>query len=145
MDQLLGELPDSYASKQQAQRYGLDLAFCYANPIPGEPHSRRRPLPRCVKPSAAQRVQPAPSADPRSRPLALPAVMPHGALVDYEPCVLASVLPGASLRDLFRHRGRHVMPGALLQQLAAEGPEARRARWQHVPPEVLARQPPWLV
>lgn len=32
---LLDELPDSYASKQQAQECGLDLAFCYANPIPG--------------------------------------------------------------------------------------------------------------
>ncbi len=71
--------------------------------------------------------------------------MPQGALVDYEPCVLASVLPGATLRDAFRRRGCHAVPGALLQQLADEGPEARRARWRHVPPQVLARQPPWLV
>lgn len=75
----------------------------------------------------------------------LHAVMPQGALVDYEPCVLASVLPGATLRDAFRRRGCHAVPGALLQQLADEGPEARRARWRHVPPQVLARQPPWLV
>jgi len=36
IDVLLQELPDSYASKQQAQQHGLDLCFCYANPIPGE-------------------------------------------------------------------------------------------------------------
>ncbi|KAL4422788.1 hypothetical protein ABPG75_008985 [Micractinium tetrahymenae] len=106
IDVLLAELPDSYASKQQAEQCGLDLNFCYANPIP---------------------------------------VMPHGALVDYEPCVVASVLPGSSLRDVFRRQGRYAVPGALLQQLESEGPEARRARWQHVPPQVLGRQPPWLV
>jgi hypothetical protein len=32
---LLGELPDSYRSKRQAQQQGVDLCFCYANPIPG--------------------------------------------------------------------------------------------------------------
>lgn len=35
MDHLLEELPDSYASKQAAAQRGMDLCFCYANPIPG--------------------------------------------------------------------------------------------------------------
>ena len=36
MDSLLAELPDSYASKGAALARGMDLCFCYANPIPGE-------------------------------------------------------------------------------------------------------------
>lgn len=35
IDVLLRELPDSYASKQHAVAHGVDLCFCYANPIPG--------------------------------------------------------------------------------------------------------------
>jgi hypothetical protein len=35
VDVLLRELPDSYASKQAARQLGVDLCFCYANPIPG--------------------------------------------------------------------------------------------------------------
>jgi hypothetical protein len=35
MDHLLEELPDSYASKQAAAQHGMDLCFCYGNPIPG--------------------------------------------------------------------------------------------------------------
>ncbi|GAB4813310.1 hypothetical protein N2152v2_000356 [Parachlorella kessleri] len=36
---ILEELPDTYASKLEAQRHGLQLVFCYANPIPVMPHS----------------------------------------------------------------------------------------------------------
>ena len=74
-----------------------------------------------------------------------PAVMPHGAMVDYEPCVLLTLPPGAGLRDAFRARGGYATPGAVLEELRAEGAEARRARWAHLPPAVLQREPPWLV
>ncbi|EFN51283.1 hypothetical protein CHLNCDRAFT_141219 [Chlorella variabilis] len=106
IDVLLRELPDSYASKQHAVAHGVDLCFCYANPIP---------------------------------------VMPHGALVDYEPAVVVTVPPGASLLSVFKAAGRYVAPGQGLQELEQEGPEARLQRWDHLPLEVMARQPPWLV
>lgn len=75
-------------------------------------------------------------------------VMPQGAVVDYEPVVLATLPPagaGAGLAGVMRERGRYVRPGALLAALQAEGPEQRAARWAHTPPAVLQRQPPWLV
>jgi hypothetical protein len=34
---ILEELPDSYASKGEALQHGLELLFCYANPIPVMP------------------------------------------------------------------------------------------------------------
>jgi len=72
--------------------------------------------------------------------------MPQGAVaVDYEPCIIATVPPGASLLEVFRQRGSYAVPGRLLDELAAEGAEARRARWQHLPPGVQSRQPSWLV
>lgn len=43
VDVLLQELPDSYASKAAAALRGLDLAFCYANPIPGGPRWPEEP------------------------------------------------------------------------------------------------------
>lgn len=73
------------------------------------------------------------------------AVMPHGALVDYEPAVVVTVPPGASLLSVFKAAGRYVAPGQGLQELEQEGPEARLQRWDHLPLEVMARQPPWLV
>lgn len=71
--------------------------------------------------------------------------MPHGGLVDYAPCTIASLPPGGSLVELFKRQGRYVVPEQLYQELEAEGPAARRARWEHVPPALLQRQPPWLV
>lgn len=105
---LLAELPDTYASKRDAVERGLDLVFCFANPLP---------------------------------------VMPHGAAVDYEPVVLATLPPtgSAGLAGVMLERGRYVAPGALLAQLEAEGPTERAARWAHMSPAVLQRQPPWLV
>ena len=73
------------------------------------------------------------------------AVMPHGGLVDYAPCVLASIPPGGSLLQVFRSQGRYVPPEQLFGELEAEGPAARRARWAHVPQAIQQRQPPWLV
>ena len=37
-DSILSELPSSYVSKREAELHGLDIAFCYANPIPVMPH-----------------------------------------------------------------------------------------------------------
>ena len=71
--------------------------------------------------------------------------MPAGALVDYEPCVLATVCPGASLLSVFRQRGAYAVPGQMLGELREEGQAARRARWAHLPAAVASRQPPWLV
>lgn len=65
--------------------------------------------------------------------------------MDYEPCVLLTLPPGASLRDVFIQHGCYAAPGGVLAELQAEGPEARRARWAHLPPAVLQREPPWLV
>lgn len=71
--------------------------------------------------------------------------MPHGGLVDYAVCTLASLPPGGSLLSLFKQRGRYVPPEQLYEALEAEGAAERRGRWEHVPPAVLQRQPPWLV
>ena len=73
--------------------------------------------------------------------------MPHGAAVDYEPIVLATLPPagGGGLAAVLRAHGRYAPPGELLARLAAEGPAERAARWDDLPPAVLARQPPWLV
>ncbi len=71
--------------------------------------------------------------------------MPHGGLVDYAPCTIASLTPGGSLVELFKRQGRYVVPEQLYEELEAERPAARRARWEHVPPALLQRQPPWLV
>lgn len=38
MDTILEELPDSYRTKHEALRHGLDLTFVYANPIPTLPN-----------------------------------------------------------------------------------------------------------
>lgn len=37
-DNLPQELPDSYAAKQRVALHGLDLVFCFANPVPVMPH-----------------------------------------------------------------------------------------------------------
>ncbi|KAL4857411.1 hypothetical protein ACK3TF_002287 [Chlorella vulgaris] len=98
---LLGELPDSYRSKRQAQQQGVDLCFCYANPIP---------------------------------------VMPLGSMVNWEPAIVATVLPGSSLLEAFKSRGRYVQPGQLLKELECEGAAARQQRWAEQ--SLTGRQPP---
>ena len=86
--------------------------------------------------SAVGRLLPA-SHSPACRPCPVPCV-PR--------CMLqATVPPGASLLSVFKQQGGYVVPGHTLEELAAEGPEARRARWEHLPAEVLQRQPPWMV
>ena len=73
--------------------------------------------------------------------------MPHGAIVDYEPCILLTLPPHTSLLQRFQCGGRsgYAVPGQLLAELGAEGPEARAARWAHLPAAVRHRQPSWLV
>jgi hypothetical protein len=73
--------------------------------------------------------------------------MPSNGLVDYSAASLVTVPPGASLAQAFRAAGRYALPGSLLQQLEREDAAARRQRWvDHLlPPEVLERQPRWLV
>jgi hypothetical protein len=73
--------------------------------------------------------------------------MPHGAIVDYEPCILLTLPPYTSLLQHFRRGGRssYAVPGQLAAELEVEGPEARTARWAHLPAAVRHRQPPWLV
>jgi hypothetical protein len=80
-----------------------------------------------------------------ARSLLPAAVMPQGPLVDYEPCIVATVPPDGSLQAAFRAAGQHVAPGQPLRQLEAEVPAAAAARWAHTPRDVLERQPPWLV
>jgi hypothetical protein len=38
IDSLMAELPQSYRLKREIERYGVDLVFCYANPVPIMPH-----------------------------------------------------------------------------------------------------------
>lgn len=73
------------------------------------------------------------------------AVMPHGAIVDYEPCTLLTLPPGDTLLEVFQRQGGYSVPEQLLRDLEGEAPEARRARWAHLLPALLQRQPPWLV
>lgn len=38
VDSLMAELPQSYRLKREIERHGIDLVFCYANPVPVMPH-----------------------------------------------------------------------------------------------------------
>ena len=38
VDSLVAELPDSYLANREAARRGLDITFCFANPVPVMPH-----------------------------------------------------------------------------------------------------------